>query len=252
MRPLGSKGSILVFLGPSVKRQEAEAVLDAVFLPPASQGDILLAAHAFRPRAMVLIDGQFEDRPSVRHQEILWALANGIVMIGAASIGALRAAELYPFGMTGVGVIYRWYRRWPLAPDDAVAIQSAPRELGFVPLTDAMVDLHATFSLMARTKSISQLERDRLTDIARSMNFRDRSLRTVLAKAGWQGHRIEQAASQIFRLKREDALQALSSAPQFLLEGIKPRFPWSWTKTDTFLRDLDSSRIDIDLLDTYS
>lgn len=70
---------ILVFLGPTVRLSEAEKVLDAIYLQPAAQGDVLLAAHAFRPRAMILIDGQFEDRPAVRHKEILWAMAQGIV-----------------------------------------------------------------------------------------------------------------------------------------------------------------------------
>ena len=117
-------GGILVFLGPTLPLSDAQAALDATFLRPAGQGDVLLAAHAFRPRAMVLIDGEFEHRPAVRHKEILWAMAQGIVMIGAASMGALRAAELHGFGMIGVGAIYRWYRRFPLAPDDAVAVQS--------------------------------------------------------------------------------------------------------------------------------
>ena len=45
-------GPILVFLGPTLRLADAEKVLDAVYLQPAAQGDILLAAHAFRPRAM--------------------------------------------------------------------------------------------------------------------------------------------------------------------------------------------------------
>lgn len=96
-------GPILVFLGPTLRLPDAQRTLDAIYLQPVSQGDIILAAHAFRPKAMVLIDGLFEDRPAVRHKEILWALSQGIVMIGAASMGALRAAELHPFGMIGVG-----------------------------------------------------------------------------------------------------------------------------------------------------
>ncbi|MGV9708646.1 TfuA-like protein [Streptomyces sp. NPDC003483] len=35
----------------------------------------------------------------------------GVKAIGAASIGALRAAELAPFGMFGVGRIYTAYAR---------------------------------------------------------------------------------------------------------------------------------------------
>ena len=57
-----------------------------------------------RPVAIGLIDGYFERVPSVSHKEILWAMSQGIVVIGAASMGALRAAELAPFGMLGVGL----------------------------------------------------------------------------------------------------------------------------------------------------
>jgi len=94
--------------------------LQADFRPPAGQGDLLRAALEYPP-AIALIDGIFKDAPTVRHREILWALSAGIPVFGAASMGALRAAELHPFGMRGVGLIFRWYRRYALLPDDAVA-----------------------------------------------------------------------------------------------------------------------------------
>ena len=57
-----------------------------------------------------VIDGYFEVVPTVWHKEILWAMSQGIHVYGAASIGALRAAELAEFGMNGVGQIYQQYR----------------------------------------------------------------------------------------------------------------------------------------------
>ena len=41
-------GFIGVFLGPTLPLAKAQAILDATYLHPVSQGDILLAAHAFR------------------------------------------------------------------------------------------------------------------------------------------------------------------------------------------------------------
>ena len=58
-----------------------------------------------------------------------------------------------------------------LAPDDAVAVQSGPAELGFLPLTDAMIDLHATFASLMRCGLISPGERRALTGIARRHEF---------------------------------------------------------------------------------
>ena len=144
--PRSKAGGILVFLGPTLLLSEAQATLDATYLRPAGQGDVLLAAHAFRPRAMIIIDGEFEHRPAVRHKEILWAMVQGIVMIGAASMGALRAAELHDFGMIGIGTVYRWYRRFGLAPDDAVAVQSGPGRIR-LPAADRCDDRPACYIL---------------------------------------------------------------------------------------------------------
>jgi hypothetical protein len=249
-------GPILVFLGPTLRLAEAQAALDAIYLQPAAQGDILLAAHAFRPRAMVLIDGQFEDRPAVRHKEILWAMAQGIVMIGAGSMGALRAAELCDFGMIGVGLIYRWYRRWCLAPDDAVAVHAGPPELDFLPLTDPLVDLQRTFSSLMRRKLITPAERGELTMIARGLNFRDRTFAAVLGMAGWPAERVQQLRQEMVGQKRRDALSALHLAPSLAeparaagrgASGVATK----WVATNTFMRDLEAGGIDIKLANTY-
>ncbi len=246
------EGPILVFLGPTLPLSEAAQVLDAIYLQPAAQGDILLAAHAFRPRAMILIDGQFEDRPAVRHKEILWAMAQGIVIIGAASMGALRAAELNEFGMIGVGVIYRWYRRWRLAPDDAVAVLSGPPELGFLPLTDALVDLQRTFANLARRNFLTAAERDLLTTMARNTNFRERRLEAILHTAGWQKEGLKELRKDIVGQKKLDALLALRSARTLLRQGnAGHRASDAWVATNTFVRDLEASGIDTNLVNTY-
>lgn len=245
------EGPILVFLGPTLRLAEAERVLDAIYLQPAAQGDILLAAHAFRPRAMVLIDGQFEDRPAVRHKEILWAMAQGIVVIGAASMGALRAAELSEFGMIGVGLIYRWYRRWRLAPDDAVAVLSGPPELGFLPLTHALVDLQRTFASLARRNFVTAAERDLLTTIARNMNFRERRFEAIMRDAGCREERFKELRKEMVGQKRLDALLALRSAQALVMQENAGRVSSAWVATNTFVRDLEAGGIDSKLVNTY-
>src|SRR6185503_7571185 len=92
---------VIVFLGPTLQLQEARPLLDAVYWPPAKRGDIYRASK-LEPRIILLIDGAFEAQASVLHNEILWALSKGITVCGAASIGALRAAELAPYGMVGL------------------------------------------------------------------------------------------------------------------------------------------------------
>jgi hypothetical protein len=90
----------IVFLGPTLNPVAAQEICNAEFRPPAAMGDVTRAVSEGAD-AIVLIDGVFEDRPSVWHKEILWALSKGIGVVGAASMGALRAAELHNQGMLG-------------------------------------------------------------------------------------------------------------------------------------------------------
>ena len=45
-----------------------------------------------RPDVVGVIDGAFLSGPAVWHREIIWALSQGVQVLGAASMGALRAA----------------------------------------------------------------------------------------------------------------------------------------------------------------
>src|SRR5205823_10627421 len=92
-----------------VSGAEARTELKTVYLPPAAEGDVYrVALH--RPQAIGIIDGYFQSVPTVRHKEILWAMNCRIHVFGSASMGALRAAELLPFGMEGVGAVFELYR----------------------------------------------------------------------------------------------------------------------------------------------
>lgn len=165
----------IVFLGPSLPRSEAQSLLEAEYRPPAGQGDIMRACSD-RPPAIVLIDGIFKDAPTVRHREILWAMSQGIPVFGAASMGALRAAELSRAGMIGIGLVYRWYRRFALLPDDAVAVTHSPPELGSTPLSDALVDLRRSLRRAERTGAITLTEASALCADLTSRAFPDRAL----------------------------------------------------------------------------
>ena len=114
-----------------------------------------IGRRSMRPAVIGVIDGYFEVTPTVWHKEILWAMAQGIHVFGAASIGALRAAELDAFGMKGIGRIYEDFRDGVLEDDDEVAVLHGPAELGYPPLTEAMVNIRATLAAAAREGIIS-------------------------------------------------------------------------------------------------
>ena len=90
-----------IFIGPTIRPAELQDEVQACFLPPVSQGDVL-GLLRLKPDVIGIVDGYFERIPAVWHKEILQALEQGVYVVGAASMGALRAAELGPFGMAGV------------------------------------------------------------------------------------------------------------------------------------------------------
>lgn len=203
----------LVFCGPTLPPGDRPDEAGLVFLPPALQGSFLHAVKRYDPQAILLIDGGFQSGPAVRHKEILWTIGRGIPVLGAASMGALRAAELAPY-MQGFGLIYRWYRRFPLTPDDAVAVLHGPAEVNFAPVTDALVDLRRTIRRALRTGRIAAETCRVLDDVARGLNFRDRRLDRVVSEAfpGEAGNAVRAALTQsLTQQKRMDALVALAA-----------------------------------------
>ena len=77
--------SVVIFTGPTLSAADARRVLDAEYLPPASEGDVYRWARR-GPQVIGIIDGYFERVPAVWHKEILWAMSRGIHVFGAASM----------------------------------------------------------------------------------------------------------------------------------------------------------------------
>ena len=172
----------IIFAGPSLPpgaRPVSEAGIE--WRPPVRQGDVYRAALT-HPAIIGIIDGYFEVVPTVWHKEILWAMAQGIHVLGGASIGALRAAELDAFGMRGIGHVYETYRDGILEDDDEVAVLHGPEELGYPPLTDAMVNIRATLADAVRGGVLEPEPAARLIEITKSIFYKERTY-DVLSQA---------------------------------------------------------------------
>jgi hypothetical protein len=174
--------SAYVFTGPTLPPAVARRHFDAVFLPPVSQGDIIRVLE-LKPSAIGIIDGYFENVPSVWHKEILYAISRGVPVYGSASMGALRAAELAAFGMQGVGAIFEAFRDGVLEDDDEVAVLHGPEELGYPPLSEAMVNIRRTLSDALACGIIGEQTRRRLEALAKECSYRDRSYAQILGRA---------------------------------------------------------------------
>lgn len=173
---------VYVFLGPTLSEQEAAQELEAVYLPPAAQGDVYRAALR-GPDAIGIVDGYFAHAPSIAHKEILWAMAQGIRVYGSASMGALRAAELAPFGMRGVGAIFEAFARGELEDDDEVAVAHATAELAHRAQSEPLVDMRATLRGALEAGVIDVATHDALVAVAKGMFYPDRSYAALLASA---------------------------------------------------------------------
>ncbi len=111
----------------------------------------------------------------------------GIHVYGAASIGALRAAELAPFGMQGIGRVYEDFRDGVLQDDDEVAVLHGPAELGYPPVTEAMVNIRATLTAAARDGVLEPQLAAELTDIAKALFYKERTYEAMLQSVAASG-----------------------------------------------------------------
>lgn len=235
---------VVVFLGPTMTLADARDRLDACFLPPVSQGDIISVIRD-RPRAIGIIDGYFQLVPAVWHKEILHALEAGIPVLGAGSMGALRAAELDAFGMRGVGRIYRWYRSGFIDADDEVAVIHSPHSIGHKPLSEAMVNIRATLDLAVRKGDLSvqsalilldacaetpywQRSYDRLAQDARQLGLSAAEVDAVIA-----AERVDQK-----RLDAAEMLDLLASGD--FTNSVPPEFHCNRTTKFERLADRDT------------
>jgi hypothetical protein len=174
----------LVFLGPSLAHADARRLLpDAELAPPAQVGDIYRAVRSRRrPSRIALVDGVFEGLAAPWHKELLYALERGVTLYGAASMGALRAAELAPFGMVPVGGIARDFMDGTLTDDDEVAVAHLPAAQGFRPVSIAMVNLREGLARAAEARVITAATRDRLIAQAKATFYRERDWALVCAR----------------------------------------------------------------------
>ncbi len=218
----------VVFVGPSLppSLRPCDPALD--WRPPVRQGDVYRAALA-RPAIIGIVDGYFEVTPTVWHKEILWAMAEGIHVYGSASIGALRAAELAPFGMKGVGQIYQAFRDGILEDDDEVAVLHGPEELGYPALTEAMVNIRATLAAAVRDGVLEPSTAAALTQIAKAMFYKDRTypaMLRALSGQGLTGTPLRALAASLSAgrrdLKADDALAMLDAVRRHLALGVSP------------------------------
>ncbi|WP_411033617.1 TfuA-like protein [Shinella sp. BYT-45] len=223
----------ILFVGPSLPDAAALCGGEIVARPPAAHGDVLSAVRA-GATAVGLVDGNFEHLAPVWHKEILHALDCGVAVFGAASMGALRAAECDSFGMVGIGRIYEDYASGRRVDDADVALLHGPAELGYPALSLPLVDVEATLDRLEASKALEKPDISRLRAGARSLFYKERTWSTILEAAGKAEERkslLQLLHAATVNRKREDALELMHVLSGFRPQGPAKRGDWTFRAT---------------------
>lgn len=169
-----------VFLGPSLPADRARALIaDAIFLPPVRKGDVLRALR-YKPNAIAIIDGAFEHTASVWHKEILYAMSLGIRVIGGASMGALRAAELADLGMEGRGRIFDDFYSGRIIADDEVAVLHGPVRNGYKSVTVPLVEVRYALDEAIDAIALDPVAASNILEAGTRFFYKDRTWHDVI------------------------------------------------------------------------
>lgn len=204
--------SIVIYTGLSLSFEDAEKMLDAEYLPPVKRGDIYeLLEKRDDIEIIGIIDGVFHQSPAVAHKEILEALKRDIIVVGGSSMGALRACELYPFGMIGVGSIFEDYKNGVIESDDDVAVSLNPET--YEQMSESWINMKYNFDFAVEDQIISQEECNELLQISKDTYYPKRSFKYIIKKSTLSDDKkrelLDYINSKDFDIKNEDAKKVI-------------------------------------------
>lgn len=241
-----------LFIGPSLWDSEAGRPVQTGAWPgkldyygPAPMGAIHQAFMAGY-RHIGLVDGLFGDRPSPWHKEVLFVLHEGARVYGAASMGALRYAELAPLGMEGAGRIARLVAGGAVEDDDEVCVAHMDESQLYRPVSIAMIDIRFTARRLRRRGLISPTAEEDLVAALKAVSYPDRTLGMITGRLEELGYPSDLFAAHHRSTKTADALalaQRLS-----LAEAVPERaclLQWRMPLTDHWRHQFILNRNDL-------
>lgn len=230
-----------IFVGPT----RIPAVPDCFSILPPAVGGSVFRAVVGGYRRIGIIDGYFGNVPAVWHKEILFALSEGVEVCGAASTGALRAAELAPFGMRGFGLIYRLYRSSVLTDDDEVCVTHLSARYNYAALTHAMITVRIILRRLRRRGLLSLGEERIVCQNVKAMHFskrNDAAIRNAARAIGRDPERLlHEFTNQYVDVKALDAsclIRYLAANTVVMDHSRDWSFPETLSWRDQFVREL--------------
>jgi TfuA protein len=200
----------IVYLGPTLNREEASKILDADYRDPAKKGDFLRLSHTSDEKKYVgFIDGVFlHDYPPSPIEVYHLATRKNIELIGASSLGALRAVELEKFGMKGIGKIFQLFKNGILNADDEVAVTFV-RDKNILQ-SEALIDIRFNLFLAYKKGIITKQTKKRFVKIAKNIYFPFRNYEDIVRLTEEQFPSIHDELENFrdYILKNRDSLKA--------------------------------------------
>ena len=239
-----------LFSGPTLYGDSINNEIDAYQL--AMLGSVFRAVEAGY-RWIGIVDGYFGNTPAVWHKEILYAMAQGVQVVGAGSTGALRAAELWRYGMVGIGMVFRLYRRGVLRDDDEVCVVHGPQEFNYRALSERMINIRYTLRKLRLLGLTDRCTEKKLTVTMKAHHFTRRT-REVIAGAAHEflddrsaARLCEAFEDHYVDIKRRDALALIDILNE---EPTSTRAPldWEFPETTHWLRQFEHDIADVPTL----
>jgi len=205
---------MIAFVGPSIARPEAERLCPGLDLrPPIRRGD-LYRAREEGTWGFLIIDGVFMREDAVSPREVVDVLEDGALVVGAASMGALRAADCWPAGARGIGLIYRLYRVGVLASDEDVAVAIRP-DGSDAAVSLPLVNVRYAVSRAVRLRRLDRATARQIVSAAAAIYYPERTWPEVLRRVGQFPPELLECCAR-FDLQREDAERALVAVKRLL------------------------------------
>jgi hypothetical protein len=205
-----------VFAGSSLDLVTEGARARAILHPPVRHGDLTRLAADHRPGIVLIVDGIFGFEMAVTPMEIRQAIEAGWRVFGAASMGAMRAAELWPQGMIGIGDIYTLFRTGGLTSDADVAVLFGGDALEEI--TISMVQVRFLIQYLRHFHALSGLDARHMHAMARNIYWAERD-EAALSRS-WRAGGVGETNIARFRAllrdprlhpKKRDAAHAVAS-----------------------------------------
>ena len=215
----------IVFVGPSISLERARVTLPgADYRAPIRRGDL----EGISPGTVVgVIDGFFAQTLAISPGEIRDAVNSGVAVFGAASMGALRAAEVS--SVVGVGRIFEMYRTGIIERDDEVAVLVDPET--HQALTEPLVNVRFAVDRLVRSGTLNRDDGAAIVEACVQLHYTERTYQAIFAHSKLAANRDAEDIIQLlqtFDLKRDDAqllLETIAAARAPLQQPAGPPLP---------------------------